>query len=501
MPLHRILAVAVLTVALLVAGLSPSSAANRAELRIAVGTDAETFDPHNYRSGFDLLLDNLITDTLIGADRTMKPAPRLAVSWQQVNDVTWRFALRPNVRFQDGTPFNAAAVKVNFERASKALKGSRFYGEIKEVRVIDPLTVEFVLNRPFAPFFYNLMMPVGGLISPAQLQQGVDPTRMLIGTGPFKLAEWVPNDHITLVRNPAYWGKPPRLERVVFRRIREESTRHLALLRREVDVSQDPPAHQLKGLRDSLIFDIIVEPQARVLWVGFNFKDPVLKDRRVREAIALAIDRKAIVDQVLEGVPREATAGVIPPELLPTRPPLRFTYNPERARQLLAQAGYGSGLRLSIWTPQGRYFGDRQIAEVVQAQLARVGITASIQVMEYGAYVDAVNRHEQQLWIIGWAFTPHPDAMLRGVFQSKSAANWTAYANPEFDKALEDAVAITDPRKEAQAYWKLQKILMDDVALVPIYYAVNVYAASKKVRDFRTHPLELLDLSETWVEE
>src|SRR5574341_371593 len=328
-----------LVAALLLGGLDHGSAANLTELRIAVGTDAETFDPHNYRSGFDLLLDDLITDTLVGADQNMAPVPRLAVSWEQPNDVTWRFKLRQGVRFHDGTPFNAQAVKVNFERNAKALKGSRFYGEIRDIRVVDASTVEFVLKRPFAPFFLNLTMPVGGLISPDQLAKGIDPTRTLMGTGPFRLAEWIPNERIVLTRNPDYWGKPPKLQRLVFRRIREESTRYLALLKREVDVSADPPAYQLKGLRQSLLFDVIIEPQVRVLWLGFNFNDPVLKDRRVREAIALAVDRKAIVDQVLESVPREATAGVLPPELLPTRPPLRFEPNIDRAKQLLAQAG------------------------------------------------------------------------------------------------------------------------------------------------------------------
>lgn len=498
---RRISLVLVAILALGLAGAGATAAPMRSELRIAVGSDAETFDPHNYRSGYDLLLQNLITDTLVGADQNMKPVPRLAVSWQQTNPATWRFKLRSGVRFQDGAPFNAEAVKINFERNAKALKGARFYGEIQEIRVIDPLTVDFVLKRPFAPFFLNLTMPVGGLISPEQLAKGIDPNKTLIGTGPFRLAEWVPNERVVLVRNPTYWGKAPRLERVVFRRIREESTRHLALLRREVDASIDPPAHQIKGLRESLIFDVIIEPQARVLWLGFNFKDQILKDKRVREAIALAVDRKAIVEQALEGVPREATAGVLPPELLATRPPLRYTTNLERAKQLLTEAGHGGGVRLTISTPHGRYFGDRTIAEVVQPQLARIGVTAAVRVMEYGALVDAAARHEQQLWIIGWGFTPHPDAMLRGVFHSKSAANWTAYSSPDFDRLLDEAVAITDPAKMAQAYWNIQKVLIDDVALIPIYYSVNVYAVNKKVRNFRTHPMELLDLSETTVEE
>ena len=492
-------AVVLLMLALAVAGGSGHAAA-RSELRIAVGSMVETFDPHNYRSVFDLLVDNLIADTLIGVDNEMKPVPRLATSWQLVNETTWRFQLRQGVRFHDGTPFDAQAVKVNLERAAAALKGVRFYGELREARVVNAGTIDLVLKRPFAPFFLNLAFPVGGIISPAALARGVDPTRSLVGTGPFKLAEWVPNERVVLDRNETYWGKAPKLSRVIFRRIRDESTRHLALLGREVDVSVDPPAHQVKGLRQSLLFDILLEPQARILWLGFNFKDPVLKDKRVRQAIAHAIDRRTIVSRVLDAVPRDADAGILPPELMPTIPPQRFEYNPARSRELIAQAGVSS-LSVSIMTPQGVWLGDKAIAEVVQSQLARVGVNASIRVLEYGSLVDAASRHEQQLWIILWGFTAHPDSFFRGVFHSRSAANWTAYSNPEVDKLIDEAAVLTDRAKTQQAYWRIQKLLMDDVAMIPIYYAVNLYVKSKKVQNFRVHPLELLDLSETTIEE
>jgi peptide/nickel transport system substrate-binding protein len=487
-----------LLVVLAAAGGVPAAPAARGELRIATGSMVETFDPHNYRSVFDLLVDNLIADTLIGVDDEMKPVPRLATSWQLVNPTTWRFQLRQGVRFHDGTAFDAQVVKTNMERAAAALKGVRFYGELQAVRVVNASTVDLVLKRPFAPFFLNLAFPVGGMVSPASLARG-DPTRTLVGTGPFKLAEWVPNERVVLERNDTYWGKTPRLNRVVIRRIRDESTRHLALLGREVDVSVDPPAHQVKGLRQSLLFDILLSPQARILWLGFNFNDPVLKDKRVRQAIAHAVDRRSIVTQVLDSVPRDARSGILPPEMLPTTPPLAFEYNPTRARELLTQAGVSS-LNVSIMTPQGVWLGDKAIAEVVQAQLNRVGITASVRVLEYGSLVDAASRHEQQLWIILWGFAAHPDAFFRGVFHSKSAANWTAYNNPEVDRLIDEAATITDRAKQQQAYWQIQKLLMDDVAMVPIYYAVNLYVKSKKVHNFEVHPLELLDLTETYVD-
>ena len=451
--LRRWMAVA-LGIMLLVAPVSGLQAQDsRPDLRIAVGTDLETFDPHNYRSGFDLLLDDLIYDTLIGLDANFKPVPRLALSWQQENAVTWRFKLRPNVMFQDGTRCDAAAVKVNLDRMSKALKGSRFYGEIKSVAVVDPVTVDVVLTRPSAPFLLNLGYPVGGIMSPAALAKyGDDISQHPVGTGPFRFEKWDPNSQIVLVRNDGYWGRRPAVSTVVFRPMADAATRMLALRGGQVDATADPPANEIVRLKNDPQFTVSITPQARVLWLGFNFDDKLLQNRTLREAIAHAVDRHAIVSQVLEGIPREATHGIFPPEIV--RIPFGDTYDfsQAKAKALVAKAGYASGVDLQLWATEGRYFGDRAIAETIQQELQQVGIRVAVQIMEYGAYVNAVNLHKQQLWIIGWAFTPHPDAMLRGVFQSRSAANWSAYSNPAFDQALDQAVGLTDPVQQQHAY-------------------------------------------------
>jgi len=286
----------------------------------------------------------------------------------------------------------------------------------------------------------------------------------------------------------------------VFRWIPDESTRYLALLRGEVDIAEDPPAQQVAMLRTSVVFDLVRAPLSQILWVGFNAKDPTLKDKRVRQAIAYGIDRKSIVQQDLEGVPREADTGVIPPEILPTKPPLRYDYNVAKAKQLLAEAGYASGLKVSLWTTSGVWLGDESIAEVVQSELAKIGVTVDVRQMDYGSLADGLSRHEQQMFIVLWGFTAHPDSMLRGVFYSTSPANWSAYANPDVDRLLDQAVGVTDPKQMQQAYWKIQQVDMDDAALVPIYFAVNLYGKSKKVHNFVANGLDLFDLNQTWVE-
>jgi peptide/nickel transport system substrate-binding protein len=492
-------AVVVVLGAVLISAPNHAAGQGAAALRVAMGTDANTFDPHNFRSGYDLLLDDLIYDTLVGIDADMKLYPRLASSWRQVDDRTWVFSLRRGVKFHDGTDFNAEAVRVNFERASKALKAQTYYNVIERVTALDDFTVQFRLQRAFAPFLTNLAIPVGGVISPTALQRyGDGIVRNPVGTGPYRLREWVPSDRVVLTQNETYWGPKPSLQQVVFRPIPEEGTRFLAIAGAEVDAIINPPAHLIRSLRSHPDYHVLVSPQARTLWLGFNFDDGVLKDRRVRQAVAAAVNRGALVEQVLEGLVREASTGVVPPEVLRTSPAVSQAFNPDSARRLLREAGYGGGLELRLWTPEGRYFGDRRVAEVVQEQLRAVGINAQMRVWEYGAYVGSLFRHEQQLWIIGWGFTAHPDAMFRAAFHSKGEANWTAYRNSQFDRLVDDAPAIIDQREMARAYRSIQRLLIqEDVAMVPIYHATNIYVVRRYVEDFRPHPLELLDLRTT----
>jgi peptide/nickel transport system substrate-binding protein len=470
-------------------------------LRIGTGTDVLTFDLPNYRSTMDLLVGDLVLDTLVTMDVEMKQLlPRLAVSWQQVNDTTYVFDLRKGVTFTDGTPFNAEAVKVNFERTAKALKGSRFYGAISSVKVLDEYKVEFALSKPFAPFLTNLAQPIGVVYSPEALKKyGEDIYKNPVGTGMFKLEEWVPNDHVTLVRNDKYWGTPPKLEKVIFRPIPSETTRLLAFKSGELDVIENVPPHEVAGLKNDPNYLVIMSPQMRTFWVGFNCGDPVLKDKNVRKAIAHAIDRKQICAHTLEGLAREASFGLIPPEVMPTDPPLENKFDQELAKQLLAQAGYPNGLELAMWTTEGRYLKDRQIAEVVQGQLSKVGVKLKIQVMEYGSYVDALARHEQQMWLIGWAFSKHPDSYFTGCFHSASKANWSNYKNPALDSLIDEAVKVTDPEASKKLYWEIQKVLIDDAVAIPIYYMQGIYATTSKVHDFVAHPMEVFDLSKTWV--
>ncbi|MCL5046612.1 MAG: ABC transporter substrate-binding protein [Actinobacteria bacterium] len=471
-------------------------------LRVSLASDVLTFDPHNYRAGTDVMLQNFIYETLVTYDKDMKIVPKLAVSWKQIDPKKWEFKLRDGVQFQDGTPFDANAVKISLERASKAPRGSGFVGFVDKVDVVDKSTVVINLKTQFGPILNNLANPVASIISPDALQKyGDQITRNPVGTGPYKLVQWTPNEKAALEKNPKYWGKAPQIDRLEFKPIPEESTRLMALKSGEVDAIENPAPHEIANLKKDPNFQVIMTPRARNVWLGFNVKDKTLQNKKLREAIAHAVDRSAIVKSVLEDMGREARDGFIPPELVKTDPPIRFDYDVAKAKALMAEAGYANGLELNLWTPNDRYLRDRQVAEVIQQQLKQIGINAKITVMEWGSYLAALGRHEQQLYLIGWGFmTGEPSQAMRQTLFTGNAFNYTNYSDKTFDDLLGKAEQEPDPGKRQAIYQQMQqKILAEDVVAVPLYYMYNTFAVSKKVQGFYLTPIELIDVSEATI--
>jgi ABC-type transport system substrate-binding protein len=302
---------------------------------------------------------------------------------------------------------------------------------------------------------------------------------------------------LVLARNEDYWGKKAKLEEVIFRPIPEEGTRAMAFESGEIDIISDPLPHRIAAYKRDKNIDISTGPATRTVWVGFNVGDKVLTNLKLRQAIAHAINRDEIVTHVVEGLAINANAW-IPDIIEKSKKTYNFKYDPKLAKELLKEAGYPGGLELNLWTPEGRYLKDRQIAEAVQAQLAQVGIKTKIRVMEWGAYLDSLARHEQQLFIIGWGFSAgDPDTALRLCFYSTNQFNYSNYKSTTMDKLLDDAVSALDPKKRVELYEQVQQRLIDETIVVPIYHKLNIYAVNKKVNDFYPHPMERIEIAET----
>ncbi|MCR4397730.1 MAG: ABC transporter substrate-binding protein [Firmicutes bacterium] len=472
-------------------------------LRISIAAEHLTFDPHNYKAGPDVVAQALIIETLVGRDKDGNRVPKLATSWKMLDPKKWEFKLREGVKFTDGTPFDGKAVKVSLERSSKAPRGSGFVGFVESVDVVDPLTVVLNLKTPFGPILDNLSDPVAGIVSPAALEKyGDDISKNPVGTGPFKLLEWIPGDRTVFVANTEYWGKKPALDKVIMRAIPEESTRLMALKSGETDLIENPAPHEVPNLKKDPNFTVIQTPRARNVWLGMNIKDKILSNKKVRQAIALAVDEETIVSSVLEGMGRVADNGFIPPEVVKLSPAPSYEYNPTKAKQLLAEAGYPNGLTLNLWTPENRYLRDKQVCEVIAQQLQQVGINCKITVMEWGSYLAACGRHEQQLYLMGWGFmTGEPAQALRQTLSTGNTFNYTQYSDPEFDELLAKAEQEADKVKRASYYQRMAEMIQTrDFAVVPLYYMYNSYASTSKVKGVYLTPNELIDLSEATIE-
>ena len=471
-------------------------------LRYGVSIDLITFDMCNYRSTVDFMFGSLVFDTLVTLDKNMDFVPNLATSWEKIDDLTWIFNLREGVKFTDGTPFNAEAVKISLERAAITLKGKRFQGVISTVNILNDYKVEVKLKEPNAPFFQNLTMPTAAILSPTALEKyGDDLFRNPVGTGFFKLEEWIPNTHVILTRNEDHWGGAAKLEKVIFTPIPSEASRVMAFKSGDLDVIENLPAHEVPVVQEDPNFKLMIVPQLRTVWVGFNCSDPILANQKVREAIAHAIDRRSIIEFTMENLAREANLGLLPPEVMKTDPPLSLNYDPELSKKLLAEAGYKDGLKLQLWSPEGRYAKDVEIAQVVQGQLKEVGIDVEVRIMEYGSYFDAINRGEQQLFILGWQITKNPDAFFRACFHSanESVSNSVFYANPEVDRIIDETAKLGDEEEINKNYYDLNKIIIEDAVVFPIYYTQMIYGINEKVEGFLGLPNETIDLSKTWI--
>ena len=477
------------------AGTSPSasgtsqasgpSASNGGVLRVGTSTDLLTLDLPNYVSAQDLLVGAQIFDTLVEYDSNLKIVPGLAVSWNQTDSTTWVFNLRHGVVFSDGEPFDAAAVKASIDRARTGQGQSHYLNMIASVDATSQYVVTFHLIQPFAPFLNYLAFGPASIEAPQSLGPTAAMARKPVGTGPFELKSWT-GSTVVLQRNPKYWGTPPLLDGVQFQYIANDSSREAALEAGEVDVIQNVPPADFASLKSKSL--AILTPYAQTFWLGFTAgTNPALDNPQVRKAIAMAIDRHTIVTQVTEGLTREATGGFLPPEL-GIQPAQELPYDVTQAKQLLAEAGYPTGFSATLTTPIGRYLKDVEISQVIQAELAQIGITVTIDQLEYAGYAAKMESHQAQMFVLGWQMTPSPDPFFTAVFKSTSSADWSNYKNPTIDSELTQAEAAPSKQQADQIYAQIDQQLINDVAGVPIYYSNSLIGVSPKVHNLVVDP-------------
>lgn len=446
-------------------------------------------DPHNQKGSADHAIFFNVYDRLVELDQsTLQPKPSLATSWRSVNDTTWELKLRTGVKFSDGTPFDSAAAKASMERAMNSASAKAFTGNFASIEAPDPQTLVIKTKTPYAQTIFNLGVGQLSIIPPSAIAQGNDwLATHAIGSGPFLLTEWTPNERFVLERNPSYWGEKPKLDKVVIKMLTNDSSRLAALQAGDVDVAVGPPAQSVKGLAADAKFDVVKAPQVSVWFVMYNLQDPVMKNLKFRQALNMAVNRQALNDQACEGLLRTASTW-LPPEALgakETDPGVKIEYNPEKAKQLLAESGVNlSTVNLQL-IPQIPLCGD-PVVLAIQEDLRKVGVKAEITKVDAVTSNDRYQKGTYQLGPQGWQALD-PDSSLRRTWSDKGPFGYPHVGRPDFEAKIDQASATLDDAKRYAIYKDIFKQMVDEAWFMPVFYQVTIVAQTKKLQGMKYH--------------
>jgi peptide/nickel transport system substrate-binding protein len=500
-----------LSVALLVlvaAGERPSEAQLANTLVVGLVAEPVALDPAQVTDLNSNRVGRRVVETLVAfADESTQIVPGLAESWTISKDgLNYTFKLRKGIAFHDGTPFNAAAVKFSIERqinpehpASKLGKypfAAYFFGNVKAVEVMDDATVRFILKEARASFLAVLTAGAASIVSPtAAMKAGLDYAVAPVGTGPFKFVQWDRGQRVVLEKNPTYWRFPVKVDRVIFRSVTEDQARLTELLTGALDLIVGTPPDFVAQLENHPKVTLQRQVGAHVWYLGFNNSKKPFDDKRVRQALNYAVDKEAIVRDVLKGTGAVSKGPVLPGTWGDEGGIKPFPYDPERAKKLLAEAGLASGFSTTLWVPESGSGMQSPVAmsTIIQSNLKAVGVNVTLQTMEWGTFLAKLRTKEQDMFALSWmAGSEDPDLVMYPLLHSSQwtpvGPNRAMYKNPRFDEVLTQARLTTDQPKRAQLYREAQRLLHDDPPWIFIDHEVQTAAFAKRVQGFKLHP-------------
>lgn len=514
----KLLFISILAISMFLVGCSNSSTSGKDgdsgskkdTLVYGRGGDSTSLDPITSTEGETFKVTQNVFETLITygkQDTTLHPG--LAEKWDVSSDgLTYTFHLRHGVKFHDGTDFNAEAVVFNFDRWMNGdeekfpyytmfggFKGDEGH-VIKEVKAVDEHTVEFVLTRPQAPFLKNLAMSPFGIASPAAVKKYGDKFRENpVGTGPFKFVEWKQNDKITLEKNPDYWEKGlPKLNKIIFRVIPENTARLNALSNGEIDVMDGLNNSDEATVKNNDKLQVIKRPSMNVGYLGFTVNRKPFDNKLVRQALNYAIDKKAIINSFYGGQ-AQAAVNPMPPSIEGYDDSIKaYPYDLEKAKKLLAEAGYPDGFEMDLWAmPVARPYMPEgmKVAEVIQESFSKIGVKAKIQSVDWATYLEQAGKGEFDAYMLGWTGdNGDADNFLYTLLDKDSIGsnNYSYYSNDQLHDILIKAQTESDQPKRNELYKQAQAIIHDDAPWVPLVHSTPLLAASKDLVNYLPHP-------------
>lgn len=483
-----------------------AAAAAAQTLTMGVGSPISSLDPHYHLLRSNGEVGQMLFDTLLTTDAKAQLRPGLAESWRPIGTDGWEFTLREGVRFHDGTPFTAEDIAFTFQRIPQVRGPGASYTThirpVQRVEVVDPRTIRIYTHgpSPLLPTYLAQVMLLSRHLHADATTAEFNTGRLAVGTGPFRLVSYATGDRIVLARNDAYWGERPHWANVTYRIITNDSARTAALLAGDVDFIDQVPTTDIARMRRDQRFRVSETTSLRVMYITLDGQRdaPVpllaaasgapldrnpLADIRVRRALAMAIDRRMLVERVMEGAAM-ATDQFMPPGTfshIPGRP--IPAADAQGARRLLAEAGYPDGFTLTLIGSNDRYMNDSRIVQAVGQMWSRIGVRTTVEAQPYATFIGRATRREAPAALLTWGnSTGEVSVLLNSVLRTRNrerghgAANRTHYSNATMDRLLSEAETEMDPAKRESLLRQASVAVLDDVPMVPLYLQNAIWA-------------------------
>jgi peptide/nickel transport system substrate-binding protein len=450
-----------------------------------VGTDAQSER-----------IDKLIFDSLVRRDDHFNLEPWVAEHWEIPDPLTYIFHLRHDVRFSDGRPLTSADVKYTFDtiisgkiRTAKAST----YQFVDHIEAPDPYTVIFKLKQPYATLLWNVSDGASAIVPSGSSD---DFNQHPIGSGPFRFVSMKQDEDVVVERNPNYWGTPAKIPRIRFIVVPDATTRALELRKGSADAAINAlsPDMVMTLQRDpSLVTERA--PGTIYAYLSMNLRDPILKDVRVRQAVAYALDRRPLIEYLWRGLARPASS-VLPPEHWAFNPDVaHYAHDPVKATQLLDEAGYKpgrDGVRFHLTMKTSTEESTRLLAAVMQQQLRDAGIALDIRSYEFATFYADIVKGSFQLFSLRWIGGNEDPDIFENVFDSASfaprRANRGYYSNPKVDSLIASGRSTVDQEKRRMDYFEIQRIVADELPYINLWYLDNVLVHSKRLKNVKLSP-------------
>jgi peptide/nickel transport system substrate-binding protein len=473
-----------------------STTAPGGSITVVQGPEPVSLDPTVDINKTSINVQYTMFDPLVNNTPDNEIIPWLATSWEPVEPTRWRFNLREGVTFHNGEPFNAESVAFSVDAYNNSQgEGSKLFGFIQDVEVVDDLTVDIITDKP-NPIVPRTMAFLMALPPQYYAEQGPEAfTLAPVGTGPFEFDEWQTGVQIKVKANPDYWRGAPRLDEVFFKPGPEASTRAALLETGEADIIANVPPELADQLATKDGLRVSQTPSLRMIFVEFNPFEPPFDDVRVRQAFNHAVDKESLINNIL-GNYATRIKGVVLPGWLGYNPDALtdYEYDPEKARQLLADAGYADGLEADFWFPIGRYLKDKEVAEAIAGQLQEVGVTLKMEGSDIGTLVQRI--HTQTLpGLHFFSMAPlimDPDYLYRTHFSSEglNQYGWTERT----DADIEAGISTVDEAERDRIYAELDQYLTNEhVPWIYMYQQNLIYGVNDDL-EWTPRSDEIIDL-------